>query len=159
VQRRAAERRTHKVEERSKAAQKRQAKATERQRIAAERIARLTSILMGTHPEERITSEERWNMATSELQSLWLRSGDKECVSCRTVVPPTAMHPPGPANFYPGKCRSCARMEREESLRRTFGPLIGPLWGPRKIPMKDGTSITVAEFARRVRERKRVLDR
>ena len=136
-----------------KEAAERQRKAAERQRKAAERIAHLTSLLMGSNPGQHIASEEGWDVAVSELQSLWLQSGDKECVSCKAVVPPSAMLAPGPGNFYPGQCRPCVRLTRETNHRATFGPLIGPLPGPRKIPMRDGTSITVAEFARRCRER------
>jgi hypothetical protein len=121
----------------------------ERQRKAAERIAHLTALLMGTSPGERIASEEGWDMATSELQSLWLQSGHKECVFCRAVVPPSAMLPPGPANFYPGHCRKCARQAYETETIRVFGKVSQP----RLLPMRDGTSITLGEFARRHRER------
>ena len=121
----------------------------DRQREAAERIAHLTSLLMGTNPTERISSEQGWDMTTSELQRLWHQSGDKECVSCNAVVPPSAMLPPGPANFYPGRCRSCAAVQYREVQWIMFGKEpAAPL-----IPMLDGSSITIATFARRVRER------
>jgi hypothetical protein len=121
----------------------------DRQREAAERIAHLTSLLMGTNPTERITSEQGWDMTTSELQRLWHQSGDKECVSCKVVVPPSAMLPPGPANFYPGRCRTCAAAQAREVHWIMFGKEpAAPL-----IPMLDGSSITVATLARRVRER------
>jgi hypothetical protein len=89
-------------------------------------------------------------VASAELQSLWLLSGDKRCTACDTVVAPAAMRPPGPANFYPGKCRSCARAEYDQNHWRVFGRAPD---GPRLIPMRDGTSITIAEFARRHRIR------
>lgn len=60
------------------------------------------------------------------------------------------MLPPIPANFYPGKCRSCASAEHREDSFRVYGRVAE---GPPLIPMLDGTSITVAELARRVRER------
>ena len=125
----------------------------ERKREAAERIAHLVSQLHGTDPSQRICSQEGWDMAVSELQRLWLQSGDKECVACKATVPPSAIRPPGPANFYTGKCNDCAHLAWEANHRATYGPLIGPLPGPPKLRMKDGTSITVAQFARRVRER------
>jgi hypothetical protein len=114
---------------------------------------------MGTDPQERIDSEQGWTMATSELQRLWLQSGYKVCVSCEATVPPTDMQPPGPASFYPGQCRRCAHAAWEASHRATYGPLIGPLSGPRKIAMRDGTRITVADFARRVWEREQPYHR
>ena len=89
-------------------------------------------------------------MATSELHSLWSQSGDKECVSCKAIVPPSAMLPPISSNFYPGKCRSCARAEYYEHSFRVYGRLSE---GPRLIPMRDGSAIPVAELARRCRER------
>jgi hypothetical protein len=88
-------------------------------------------------------------MASSELQSLWLQSGDKECVSCSAVVPPAAMLAPGPANFYPSRCRRCAAAECEANQLKIFGRIAGP----RPILMRDGSIITIAEFARRCRER------
>lgn len=128
----------------------------EKRREAAERIAHLTSLLMFANSNERITSQEAWNVTTSELEKLWHLSGDKECASCGAVVPSTAMRPPGPANFYTGKCNSCATEASEAAHRATYGPLIGPLPGPPKIPMLDGSRITVAEFGRRVRERQAI---
>lgn len=105
---------------------------------------------MGETNGDRIATQERWDMTSPELQGLWLQSGDKECVSCKAVVPPKAMLPPGPANFYPGKCHKCAEAESRENSFRVTGRRTE---GPPLIPMRDGTSITVAEFARRVRER------
>lgn len=122
-------------------------------RQLAERVDHLAALLMGTAASERINSQERWESVTDELQNLWSRSDRRVCVGCAQSVPPQQMRPPGPANFYSGKCNACARAEREESVRRTYGPLIGPLRGPRRIPMRDGTTITVAELARRHRER------
>lgn len=125
----------------------------ERRAEIAERLTHLTAILTGTAANERISTQEGWDVATSELLKLWHLSGDKVCVTCKETVPPEHMPPPGPANFYPGHCRRCAGIAAEGNHRRTFGPLIGPLRGSPKIPMRDGTAITVAELARRVRER------
>jgi hypothetical protein len=142
--------RQRKATERQLKTLKRERELLERQRHATERVAHLTALLMGTSPGERINSEQGWDAATSELRKLWMESGEKECVSCKAVVPPSAMLPPGPANFYPGKCRSCARAEYIESHWRVYGRAPD---GPRLIPMRDGTSITVAELARRHRQR------
>jgi hypothetical protein len=127
----------------------------ERRREAAERIAHLVSLLNGSASGERIDNEHAWEVTVAELQRLWLQSGDKECASCSAVVPPTEMRPPGPASFYPGQCRKCAHTAWEASHRATYGPLIGPLRGAPRLRMKDGTFITVASFARRVREREK----
>jgi hypothetical protein len=127
----------------------------EQRRKASERIAHLTSLLLGTNPNERIDTQEGWDVTTAELQKLWLQAGDKECAACKQTVPPSAMRPPGLANFYPGHCRSCAKVAYEASHRATFGPLVGPLEGPPKMLMRDGSRITVAELARRHRERER----
>ena len=121
----------------------------ERRRQNAERIARFSAVLQGTAGTERISTEAGWESTTAELQRLWAQSGDKECVSCKATVPPSAMLPPGPANFYPGKCNRCVSEECRERHLRMFGCFpSAPL-----IPMRDGTATTVAEFARRVRER------
>lgn len=146
------ERRRRAAERLLKETAERERKAAEHQRKLAERIAYLTSLLMGTDPGQRIASEEGWDVAISELQSLWLQSGDKECVSCKAVVPPTAMRPPGPANFYTGKCNRCASAEYRECSLRVFGSVSVC----RQISLRDGTSITVAEFARRCRERQQI---
>jgi len=118
----------------------------------AEEVVHLSSLLLGTHPSERLTTEGEWAAVTSKLHQLWLRSGDKVCTFCGRLVPPTAMLPPGPANFYPGKCQSCASTEALANHLRVTGR---PFEGPRPIPMRDGTSITIAELARRHRERER----
>lgn len=122
----------------------------EKQQEAAERISYLTGLLLGTNPHQRIHTEQGWEMTTSELQKLWLHSGDKECASCEKIVPAAAMLPPGPANFYPNKCRDCAAAEYREQHLQHFGR---PHRGAPRIPMLDGTSITVAELARRFRAR------
>jgi len=124
-----------------------------KRREAAERIDYLASLLKGLDPNQRLTSVGEWDVTTSELQKLWHLSGDKECASCGTVVPSTAMRPPGPANHHTGKCNACAKAASEADHRATYGPLIGPLPGPPKILLRDGTRITVTEFARRVRGR------
>lgn len=118
-----------------------------------ERLTQMASALAGTNPNERIVSEQGWNNLADELENLWLQSGDKTCISCKQVVPPTAILPPSPGNSYPGRCNGCAHIAWETNHRSVVGPLIGPLPGPRKIPMRDGTSITVAELARRVAAR------
>lgn len=131
-------------------AAERQRKREEQQRKIAERVERLTAQLTGTAAGERIASEERWDKAVSELRQLWLQSGDKQCISCKAIVPPTAMLPPGPANFYPGKCRPCVSAEYAARHRQVFGTAPP---GPPLIRLLDGSAITVAELARRVRER------
>lgn len=123
------------------------------QRKAAERIAHLTALLHGTAKGERISSQDGWEATMAELHTLWSQSGDKECVSCKAMVPPSAMLPPGPANFYPGHCRSCARIVSEGSHRAAYGPPIGPLQGPPKLLLRDNSRVTIAELARRCRER------
>lgn len=137
------------AERRRKRATRKRKVTPEQQLQAAERIAHLTSLLKGNHPGLQLTSEKGWDVASSELQRLWLQSGDKVCTGCGSTVPPTFMLPPFAANFYPGKCRTCARVEFEEDRLKTFGRLSVP----RLIPMRDGSSITVAELARRHRER------
>jgi hypothetical protein len=150
-QRKAAERQRKAAEDRERKAAERQRKVTERERKAAERIAHLAALLSGAVVSgQRISSAGGWDMADAELRKLWARSGDKQCVSCNAVVPPSAMLPPGPANFYPGHCRSCATAACNANTLRVTGK---PPPGPRLIPMKDGTAITIAEFACRVRER------
>jgi hypothetical protein len=122
----------------------------ERRREVEARASHLVSLLMGTNPHERIKSEQGWDSATAELQRLWAQTGDKKCVSCKATVPPSAMLPPGPGNSYPGKCQKCAHAESIAHHVRMFGRLPD---GPRLMPMRDGTAITVAELARRHRER------
>lgn len=117
---------------------------------AAGQVARLSEMLTGP----RINSEQAYDMADAALRRAWLLSGDKQCVSCLEIVPPTAMLPPVAANSYPSHCRTCAGIAYETNHRRVFGPLVGPLLGPRKILMRDGPPITVAEFARRVEARR-----
>jgi hypothetical protein len=147
--RRTTEEREQRAAERQRIANERARKQAERHREAAERVTQLTALLMGTSPGQRITTEQGWDVAASELRRLWLESGDKVCIQCKAVVPPSAMLPPGPANFYPGKCRSCASAESRAHSERVFGPYIGP----RPILLRDGSTITLAEFARRHRER------
>lgn len=124
----------------------------ERLQEVAKEVARLSSLLLGTNPRQRISDQQTWEATSTALQKLWLQSGDKECVACKATVPASAMLPPGPANFYPGKCQRCATAECHANQLRVTGR---PPEGPRLIPMKDGTSITVAELARRCRERER----
>lgn len=148
-ERKAAERERRASERLQRLSDDRQRKTDERRRLAAERIAQLSALLRGTAEGPRISSEEQWDVTTSELHRLWLQTGDKECVSCKAIVPPTAILPPGPANFYPGKCHSCAEADvRENTLKVTGRPCE-----PALVPLLDGTSITLAEFARRHRER------
>ena len=127
--------------------------SAEQQREVAERIPHLVALLTGTSDfRHRISDQQTWEATASELKRLWLQSGDKECKSCGAVVSAAAMRPPGPANFYPGKCNSCASAEHLADHRRVFG---GELEGPRRIAMLDGPSITVAQLARRHRDRER----
>jgi hypothetical protein len=145
----AEETRRRKRQERKRGVRKRPLSA-EQQREIAERIPQLVSLLMGSHPRERLSDQKSWEATATELSKLWLQSGGKQCVACKAVVPPTKLLPPGPANFYPGHCRSCATAACNANTLRVTGK---PPPGPRLIPMKDGTAITVAEFACRVRER------
>lgn len=124
----------------------------EQQRENVEEVERLSAQLVGLDPHKRITGEGEWNETVNKLQKLWLQSGDKRCVSCKQTVLPSAMLPPGPANFYPGRCHRCAEAECYENSRRVTGR---DPEGPRRIPMRDGTTITIAELARRHRERER----
>lgn len=119
-----------------------------RQEIAA-RVEHLVALLNGCKQRERIATDEGWESVSSELQKLWLQSGEKECVSCRQMVPPERMLPPGPGNSHPGYCRSCAAEAYERYRKDTFGPLPGG----RRIPMRDGTTISIGELAHRHRER------
>ena len=145
----AEEARRRKREQRKRGVRKRPLTA-EKQREVATEVDRLVSLLMGTHPAERINDQTTWEATTTALRKLWLQSGDRVCTSCHRVVPPTAMLPPGPGNSYPGKCNSCATAECHENTLRGTGRRFE---GPRPIPMRDGSIITIAEFARRVRER------
>lgn len=85
------------------------------------RLHHLASALAGTNPHERIDNEEGWTNAMNELKRLWTVSGDKECVSCNQTVPASAMIPPGPGNFYPGRCNSCAREAYRKGHLRAYG--------------------------------------
>ncbi len=123
-------------------------KPTQSQEQAMAQLKQLASRLRG-EGDVRITTDEGWDGAMSELQRLWALSGDKTCKGCGESVPPTGMLPPGPANFFPGKCRSCARREFFAHSLRVYGRPTAP----RLLPMRDGTSITLAEFVRRHRER------
>jgi hypothetical protein len=127
-----------------------------KRREAAERIEYLASLLKGLDPNQRLTSVEEWDVTTTELKKLWHLSGDKECGSCGGIVPSTAMRPPGPGNFYTGKCSGCATAERHADELRVFGKITTE---PPKIHLRDGTSITVADFARRVGERRPIYER
>ena len=145
----ADEARRRKREQRKRGIRKRPLTA-EKQREVAGEVDRLVSLMLGTHPTERINDQSTWEATTTALRKLWLQSGDKVCISCHRVVLPTAMLPPGPGNSYPGKCNSCATAACHENIRRVTGR---PPEGPRPISMRDGSVITIAEFARRVRER------
>lgn len=146
---RVAKKASQQLATRAAAQAKQERKQAAQQLEAAERIARLTSLLSSKSQDTRITSDQAWEGAVSELQRLWLLSGDKVCLGCGDAVPASAMLPPVPCNFYRGKCRSCARAEYEANQLDVFGHLSGP----RLIPMLDGSSITLGEFVRRHRER------
>ena len=88
-------------------------------------------------------------MTASELRKLWPLSGDKQCASCKAIVPPTAMLPPGPGNFYPGKCQSCAG-EEVRANRLKVG--CKDPEGPRPVHLRDGTTVTIGDIARHHRE-------
>jgi hypothetical protein len=122
----------------------------ERQREVAAAIPQLIALLMGTSPRERICDQQSWEAAANQLRQLWLQSGDKVCVACKATVPPSSLLPPGPATFYPGKCQRCAAAVYGEHHRSVFG---SEPQGPRSIAMLDGSRITIAELARRHRER------
>jgi len=121
----------------------------ERERLNAERVAYLVALLSGTTRDHRISTDEQWDMIATELSKLWLQSGDKACTACGQDVPAAQMHAPGPANFYPGKCKPCVRSEYERRTIATYGCLPTP----RMLPMLDGTEITIGELARRHRAR------
>lgn len=118
-----------------------------------ERVDYLLLLLSDLHPTEQIATEQSWNAAYAEVDRLWYVSGDRECVACLRRVSPDQMLPPMPGNGRPGMCRPCVAHAEEENHRRTFGPLIGPLPGPTKLRMLDGTWITLGELARRHRAR------
>lgn len=120
-----------------------------------DRVDYLLLLLSDRHPTEQIATEQSWNAAYAEVDRLWYVSGDRECVACHRRVAPTEMLPPMPGNGRPGMCRPCAAYAEEESHRRTFGPLIGPLQSRRKLRMLDGSWITLGELARRHRARTR----
>lgn len=145
----AEEARRRKREQRKRGVRKRPLTAERQREIAAE-VDRLVSLLMGTHPTGRINDQTTWEVTTTALRKLWLQSGEKVCISCHRVVAPAAILPPGPGNSYPGKCNSCAEAE---SRLNSFRVTRRGSEGPPLIPIRDGTAITVAEFARRVRDR------
>jgi hypothetical protein len=133
---------------------KREAKAAKaerkRQAIAA-RASHLIALLNGTAPGERISDTEGWDRVTAELRKVWPLSGDKQCTECGAVVPPEAMLPPGPGNFYEGQCRGCSTASYRAN-RAALGIACGD---PPLILLKDGSRVTVGEIARRHHERER----
>jgi hypothetical protein len=144
----AAERAAARAEALSRHLAKREAKAAkaERKRKAlAERASHLIALLNDTAPGERISDTEGWDRVTAELRKVWPLSGDKQCTECRAVVPPTAMLPPGPGNFYQGHCNGCATASYRAN-RAALGLACGC---PPLILLKDGSRVTVGEIARR----------
>jgi hypothetical protein len=128
----------------------RAAKAERKRQAIAERASHLIALLNGTAPGERISDVEGWDRVTAELRKVWHLSGEKQCTSCEALVPPMAMLPPGPGNFYEGQCHGCAKASYEANRRASLGiPEGHPLPGPPPIRLKDGTSITIGELARR----------
>lgn len=125
----------------------------ERQRAAEERASYLAALLKGTAPGERINDAETWNSAMAELRKLWHQSGDKQCISCNAIVPPTAMLPPAPGNFYEGQCQSCAKQAFEDNRRAALSAYVRLQEGPR-VHLRDGTSISIRELAVRVMARR-----
>lgn len=121
-----------------------------RQRAVAARVDRLNALLTGAASGRRIDTQEEWEMTLSELRELWLRSGDKICTGCNAAVPARNMPLPGPGNFYPGKCQTCAFGEYRESLIRAGCRLTD---GPPLVRLRDGSAITVGELAARQRDR------
>jgi hypothetical protein len=119
-------------------------------RANAERVSYLLDLLHDRCSTEQITNQQSWDTAERQLKKLWPQSGPKRCTGCLQDVAPDQMHPPTRSNGRPGLCNPCAKMACEADHRRTYGPLIGPLPGPPKIKMRDGTLITLKEFARRV---------
>jgi hypothetical protein len=113
------------------------------------RSAHLLSLLDGTASGERLETQQEWEAVAMELSKLWLRSGEKECISCLEKVSSEKMHPPGPGNSYPNHCHSCAEAAHEQNSIATYGAPPGH----RLIPLNDGTEIIIAELARRHRER------
>ena len=131
---------------------RRRALSPEKLQEIAKRIPQLVSLLMGTNPGARIADQQSWEAIASELRQLWPQSGGKVCETCKATVSPSAMRPPGPANFYPGQCNRCARKAHLQDHRRVFGREPE---GPRPIAMLDGSTLTIADLARRHRERER----
>lgn len=127
------------------------ASAARRAEVAATWAAYHSLRLEGLIPSDPVVDEEDWELTTQAVRQGWERGGDKECIGCKQTVPPSAMLPPGPGNFYPGRCQPCARLARREGHFRVFGSY--PAETPRLIPMRDGTEITIGELARRHRER------
>ncbi len=115
------------------------------------RLNRWLSALDGTNHNERIDSEEGWNMALAEVQRLWTLAGDKKCVACKQIVPASAMIPPGPGNFYSGRCNPCAREAYRAGHLRAFGRHLPET--ARRIPLRDGSTISIGELAGRHRAR------
>lgn len=107
--------------------------------------------LEGLIPSDPVVDQEDWEVATQAVRKAWESSGDKQCVGCKQTFPPSAMLPPGPGNFYPGRCNPCARDAWREGYLRTFGRY--PAERSRPIVLLDGSEITIGELARRHRER------
>ncbi|MDX3910885.1 MAG: hypothetical protein QHC67_13860 [Sphingobium sp.] len=114
-----------------------------------ERVEYFLLLITDQHPTEQIADEQSWQQALSELNRLWLLSGDRVCTCCGQTVPPEQMHPPTPGNTRRGMCKPCAVADYEADRMANFGHLTEP----RRLLQRDGTTITVAELARRHRER------
>jgi hypothetical protein len=127
------------------------AKALPPHEVAAnrERVDYLLLLTTNRHPTEQIADEHSWQRALSEMNRLWLLSGDRVCIACNLTVPPEQMHPPTPGNTRHGMCKRCAYADYEANRYATFGDREVP----RGILMRDGTRISIAELARRVRAR------
>lgn len=137
------------IERQKREREARRAAREYRRREMLARIDELAPLVSGASEGGPINDEEGREAVMSELQKLWLQSGDKQCAACGELVSPASMLPPGPANFYPDHCRPCARQAHEQHSLAVFGTLPEP----RRLPLRDGTTITLAELASRHRER------
>jgi hypothetical protein len=147
----AVARETERAATAAKALSRRRAKHERKRDALIHRAAQLIALLNGTAPGERINDAEGWDRVTAELRKVWHLSGDKQCTSCAAIVPPEAMLPPGPGNFYEGQCHPCAKASYEAN-RAALGIAHQ---GPPTIRLKDGSTITVGTLARRHHERER----
>lgn len=109
----------------------------------------LALLLADGHPTERIANDRSWEAAISELRRIWPLAGNRDCNSCGENVAAHKMRPPIPGSGRQGMCIRCSNAACDAERLAIFGPYQGP----QLMPMRDGTSITLAEFASRVYRR------